>query len=122
MRLLALAVVLAVEQVVRADWHLLVVLLLGLVGRVDGGVDRLVIALLVVHQLIIYAVRRGRLLMGSYFIDVLIIGVCGVAGVLILPRRRTVLRPPIVWNDVLARVDRDVRLALVGRWMRSRQD
>ena len=122
MRLLALAIVLAVEQVVRADWHLLVVLLLGLVGRVDGGVDRLVIALLVVHQLIIYAVGRGRLLMGSDFIDVLIVDVCGVAGVLILARSRTVLRPPIVWNVVLARVDRDVRLALVGRRMRSRQD
>ena len=110
------------EQVVRADWHLLVVLLLGLVGRVDGGVDRLVIALLVVHQLIIYAVGRGRLLMGSDFIDVLIVDVCGIAGVLILPRSRTVLRPPIVWNVVLAGVDRDVRLALVGRRMRPGQD
>ena len=49
MCLLDLAVVLAVEQVVRADWHLLVVLLLGLVDRVDGSIDRLVIALLVVH-------------------------------------------------------------------------
>ena len=70
--------------------------------------------------MIINAVGRGRLLMRSNFIDVLIVGVCGITRVLILPRSRTVLRPALVWNDVLAGVDRDVRLALVGRWMRSR--
>ena len=102
MRFLAFAVVFAVEQIVRADRHLLVVLLLGLVGRDNLSVHRLVIDLFVVDYLIIDAARCGSFLMRSLFINVLIVRVDGIAGVQILSRGRTVLRSPIVWHDVLA--------------------
>ena len=101
MRFLAFAVVFAVEQIIRADRHLLVVLLLGLVGRDNLSVHRLVIDLFVVDYLIIDAARCGSFLVRSLFINVLIVANDGIAGVHVLSRSRTVLRTSIVGHYVL---------------------
>ena len=131
LRLLALAIVLAVEQIVRADRHLLVVFLLGLAG----GLTTLIISLIsaacaaavgvaahfAADDLIVDAIRGCRFFVRSDFINVLILANHDFARVRVLPRRRAILRPSIVRHNVLARVNWYVGFPLMGGWVRPRQ-
>lgn len=79
--------------------------------------------LLAVHDLIINIASGALFLVRRDFIDVLITMVCALRWLVVdLTRGRAVFRSSVVRHDVLARVDRDVRLAFLRVLLRTRED